>query len=119
MSPQPGPGAYLYLFAFLALSFGLMQTIALAQRHVSTGSGTRRWLGAVVLAGAVALAAISALGQGAGWGVRLAGIGAFAAVTMGLALLTVAIPERRFGPLSSLLLIIAGMLFLKLAQVMG
>ncbi|MEL6476685.1 MAG: hypothetical protein AAFR17_05095 [Pseudomonadota bacterium] len=116
MSAAPGPSAYLYLLAFLALSFGLMQTIALAQRHVSAGTGTRRWLGVVVLAGAIALAALSALGQGGGWGLRLAGITAFAAVTMGLALLAAAMPERRFGPLSSLVLIVLGTMLLKLAQ---
>ena len=115
MNPH-GPEAYLYLAAFLALSFGLMQTMALAQRHVSAGQGTMRWLGVVVLASAILLAGLSAFGQGGGVGLRLAGIVAFAALCLGLALLGATAPERRFGPLSSLALVILGTLMLKLAR---
>lgn len=113
---QPEPEAYLFFIAFFCLAFGLMQTLALAQRHIAGPRGTNRVVGLAAMVAAILFGALAAFGDGAGWGHRLAWLAAFAILLVSLGLLAATSRERRFGPLSSLVLILAGAVLLKLAQ---
>ncbi|MEM7505495.1 MAG: hypothetical protein AAF415_02025 [Pseudomonadota bacterium] len=115
---QPGPEAYLFFVAFFCLAFGLMQTVALSQRHITGQGGTHRIVGLTALLAAILFGALAAFGDGAGWGHRLAWLVAFAVLLVSLGLLAASSEERRFGPLSSLALIVVGAVLLKLAQAM-
>ncbi|MBY8977659.1 hypothetical protein KHP62_17735 [Rhodobacteraceae bacterium NNCM2] len=109
------PLGHLLLVAYLVTAFGVMQAIALGQRHFSDNRGALRVIGAVVLFAALCFAGLMLLGGAGGWGVRAATILTFGLLLAALLMLAVYAPSRRFGPVSSAIMIAAGTVVLKSA----
>lgn len=114
-TPADGPigvGDYVVVLAFFALTFGLMQSIVQAQRHLVSDHGMIRVLGLTLLISTILFGGLMFVPAG-GWGHRWAGILAFAALIAALGLLEAVAPSRRFGPVSTQMLVILGTLVLK------
>lgn len=101
--------------AYVLVAFGTMQAISIGHRHFADGAGTLRFVGAATLFSGVGFAGLMLLGQSGAWGMRIGTMLAFGVLLTALVLLAATTPQRRFGPLSSAILIAAGTVVLKSA----
>ncbi|MEM1275155.1 MAG: hypothetical protein AAGH74_01390 [Pseudomonadota bacterium] len=104
-------------FAYILIAFGVMQAIAYSHRHVADWREGIRFIAAIALVSALIFGALIALGDQSDLAIKVGLIISYSALLFTLADLTLLNPGRRVAPISSIALIAAGSILLKLVVI--